>query len=209
MVNPCTKRKKKLQVPWNIGLTKETDERIRKKEEKRYKNRDYSDISGDNAIMRKYPQIAKQVGIKVSLWHKKNKDTKKYKQRNEKISIVLKKDMKTRYIKHPEWHPNRKCCNKNKRSYIEKIMKKALEKNNIDFEEQKQIKRYWVDFFIRPHIVIECDGEYWHKNKKEYDINRQKIIEDMGYKMLRFKGNEIKKDIDECLNIIKKEIKAN
>ena len=68
-----------------------------------------------------------------------------------------------------------------------------------------------VDIIIPEYkIIIEYDGSYWHQDK-EKDLERQKIIEELGYKFIRYDGGKndtipkkekIKIDIDE---IIKRE----
>lgn len=57
---------------------------------------------------------------------------------------------------------------------------------------------YFADFLIKGHkIVIECDGENWHKDI-EADAERQKFIESAGYTVLRFTGKEIKENLKAC-----------
>jgi len=192
---------------WGKNKTLKNSSIRRLAEQKRKQSRDYSDITGNKNHM-KTLQSKQNVSIKIKEWHKKNKNTIEYKNRNKKISVKLKEDLKTRYIRHPEWHPNRKLASKNVRTWIEKIMAENLKKNNIDYEEQKRILRYYADFFIKPNIVVECDGEAWHNEKtKEYDEKRQKRIESCGYRVIRFKGKEINKNIDSCILKIKKFIK--
>lgn len=57
---------------------------------------------------------------------------------------------------------------------------------------------YFVDFAIPPiKLAIECDGEYWHRNK-EKENKRQRKIENLGWKMIRFTGKEIKNNLFGC-----------
>jgi intein/homing endonuclease len=50
-------------------------------------------------------------------------------------------------------------------------------------------------------IVIECDGEYWHKDKRT-DLIRQRKIEKEGWFVLRYTGTKI----NQCLGEIKDEL---
>lgn len=75
-------RKNKLQfkkgrIPWNKGLTKEIDERVRRYAEKVGKSRRGKKCSEESN--RKKSTASK-------LWHKKNKGTKKYKEMYERIT---------------------------------------------------------------------------------------------------------------------------
>jgi hypothetical protein len=82
------------------------------------------------------------------------------------------------------------------------------EKLGIDVECQYPIEKsidsmgrqryYFADFAIKGHkIIIECDGENWHKDI-EADAERQKFIESQGYTVLRFTGKEIKENLEAC-----------
>lgn len=92
---------------------------------------------------------------------------------------------------------------------IEQIMFNALTKENIPFAFQYPVRgkySYVVDFFIEPNIVIECDGEAWHKPKNDHDRKRDAILKKKGYKILRFTGKQIKEDLQSCINKIMEEI---
>jgi very-short-patch-repair endonuclease len=96
---------------------------------------------------------------------------------------------------------------------IEKRMRLALERIGIKYIAQATIKIpetrkwYFVDFILPERkIIIECDGEQWHKEKekeaeREYAILTQPEYSD--FVMARFTGKEINNDIDFCLNTIK------
>lgn len=82
---------------------------------------------------------------------------------------------------------------------IEKILRLALEAKNIPHEKQYKIGKNFVDFAIlSSRLVIEADGEYWHRNKDK-DAQREKIIKSQGWRILRFSGTQIKKNIESCL----------
>ena len=95
-----------------------------------------------------------------------------------------KSEWKKKYHKlHPEKHPNRKLANNKKyMSYPEKIAYDFLTLNNIKFQHNKKIGKYFPDFLI-DNFIIEIDGSYWHN--KEKDDNRDKELKEMGYIVYR------------------------
>jgi very-short-patch-repair endonuclease/DNA-binding XRE family transcriptional regulator len=56
-----------------------------------------------------------------------------------------------------------------------------------------QIPRYYIADFYLPdyNLIIECDGEYWHRDKKK-DLERTEKILQLGYKdVIRFSNKDI------------------
>lgn len=88
------------------------------------------------------------------------------------------------------------------------IIQNLLHSLGIKFVKHKPITnishKYQCDIFISPNIIIECDGDYYHKypRGREIDKIRTKELEDRGYKVLRFWENEIKNNIEICTNKI-------
>jgi G:T-mismatch repair DNA endonuclease (very short patch repair protein) len=77
-----------------------------------------------------------------------------------------------------------------------------LDKLGINYVFQYPILRYDVDFAIPElKIAIECDGEYWHQDKKR-DKERQSKIEKEGWFVLRYSETKI----NQCLNEIEDEL---
>jgi len=111
---------------------------------------------------------------------------------------VRKKMSKTKkefYLKHPEKHPN-SIFRRNRKTKIEKIVERILIKNNISYKYNSYVKtkNSWrfPDFLINGKIIIECDGEYWHKNKQR-EVERDIELKEAGFKVFHFKGKHIKK----------------
>ena len=76
-----------------------------------------------------------------------------------------------------------------------------------DFDRQKPIDEYIVDFFCNKlYLIIEIDG-ITHGNKIKEDEIRQKRLEDLGCTVLRFSDSNVKKDIDSVLLTITEWIK--
>lgn len=72
-------------------------------------------------------------------------------------------------------------------------------------EHRKKINGMEVDIYIKDlNLVIEYDGEYWHSDKKEKDIQKQNRLQDLGYSFLRVL--EIEKNLDFKYDIIKNQI---
>ena len=72
------------------------------------------------------------------------------------------------------------------------------------FNRQKTIANYIVDFYCKVlNLVIEVDGKS-HDNEEKYyyDMNRDKILESLGLKILHFEDKEIKKNMNRVLEII-------
>ncbi len=94
---------------------------------------------------------------------------------------------------------------------IEEIMTEALEKEGIIFVSPFPIRSkfgYILDFAIPElKIDIETDGEIWHPEGNSHDRKRNWFLRNQGWKIMRFRGKEIKKDIHSCITRIKIEIK--
>lgn len=81
-------------------------------------------------------------------------------------------------------------------STLEEKMERALKMAGIKFEREIKFKRFHVDFLLRDlKTVIECDGEHWHLNPKnqERDKRKDKLLESLGYKVIRFSGQNMDK----------------
>jgi len=63
-----------------------------------------------------------------------------------------------------------------------------------DFDRQKPIDNYIVDFFCNElMLVIEIDGES-HMNNEKYDKYREKRLGELGVNILRFDGHSVIKN---------------
>jgi very-short-patch-repair endonuclease len=92
------------------------------------------------------------------------------------FSIESRKKMsekiKARLLRDPESHPNKIMCKKGHQTEYEAKVEAWLKERGVKYEKQKQIGRYFVDFYV-PEIqtIYEADGAYWHKNQMN-DIKR-------------------------------------
>jgi very-short-patch-repair endonuclease len=81
----------------------------------------------------------------------------------------------------------------------------------FDFTRQQPIDKYIVDFYCKElMLAIEIDGAS-HINEDVYynDIKRQKELELLGVRFLRFQDSEVKKGMNEVLRIIQYWIEEN
>ena len=94
---------------------------------------------------------------------------------------------------------------------IERKMDEALKKAKINVVHNFPIRckyGYILDFAIPDlKIDIETDGEHWHPIGNSHDRKRNGYLKKQGWKVLRFRGKEIKKDIHTCIARINIEIK--
>lgn len=119
--------------------------------------------------------------------------------------------LKEFYYQHPEKHPRHIVSQKGYMTSIERKIKDFLDGAGIEYKQEYPIrvspndgrKRvYWADFALPElGIVIEADGEYWHKDKEKDQI-RQQRIENEGWEFIRFTGS----DIDYHFDAVKDEI---
>jgi very-short-patch-repair endonuclease/DNA-directed RNA polymerase subunit RPC12/RpoP len=55
-------------------------------------------------------------------------------------------------------------------------------------------------------LLIEADGEFWHKNRAEEDMKRQRELEEAGYTVIRFTGKQIKENFEEVVQCIQQSL---
>jgi len=66
---------------------------------------------------------------------------------------------------------------------------------NIDFDRQRIIGNYIVDFYVKTlGLIVEIDG-ISHENKIEYDAVRQQFLESLGLKIFRVTDGAVKSNI--------------
>ena len=78
-----------------------------------------------------------------------------------------------------------------------------------DFDRQRPIDEYIVDFYCKDlMLAIEVDGES-HYGKEDYDNKRQKRLENLGIKLLRFEDSEVRYKLELVLSIIREWVEEN
>lgn len=114
---------------------------------------------------------------------------------------------------------------KGKETLPEILLRKALWKNGLRFRKNYKLLPGNPDILIKKYaIVIFVDGEFWHGNnweekkkriksnrkfwipKIERNMQRDKEIsqklKSMGFTVIRFWEQEVKKDLEKCVAII-------
>jgi very-short-patch-repair endonuclease len=80
---------------------------------------------------------------------------------------------------------------------LEKEVKRMMESLDLEFEMEKRIKPFIVDFFVKPNFIIEADGNYWHRDEKK-DKRRDIKLKSLGYRVLHLPEDLIKQDAQSC-----------
>ena len=80
-----------------------------------------------------------------------------------------------------------------------KIRRKSL---GYEFHRQVPINEYIVDFYCHElKLAIEVDGSS-HDNKHEYDLYRQKELESLGVRLIRFDNIAINRSMNDVLRAL-------
>jgi very-short-patch-repair endonuclease len=65
----------------------------------------------------------------------------------------------------------------------------------IDFDRQRIIGNYIVDFYVKTlGLIVEIDGSS-HNHKEEYDSNREKFLTSLGLKMFKVSDFRVINDL--------------
>jgi len=91
------------------------------------------------------------------------------------------------------------------------LWKYAIKANKLGwpFRRQRPIDQYIVDFVcLTLKLIIEVDGEsHTNENIYENDLKRQKYLENLGYTFLRFTDDEVLKEMNGVIEVIKISLK--
>ena len=102
--------------------------------------------------------------------------------------------------------------NKNNSTQAERILWESLRGKKLDtkFRRQHIIDEFIVDFVcLEKNLVVEVDGGYHNKiQQQEIDEIRTLILQDLGFKVMRFTNQQVIGDIDNVLNQIQMQLKS-
>ena len=87
----------------------------------------------------------------------------------------------------------------------EKILWQELRANKlgVHFRRQQVIAGFIADFYChKAALVVEVDGDI-HDLQQEEDARREKVLHEMGLSILRFKNDEILRDLSSVVARIK------
>lgn len=106
--------------------------------------------------------------------------------------------IKRNFVKNLPYNPNLKVLTREKRKagILSEVLfwrqVRAKQFHNLDFDRQRIIGNYIVDFYVKAMgLVVEIDG-ISHENKVEYDAERQIFLENLGLKLFRTTDGEVK-----------------
>lgn len=114
------------------------------------------------------------------------------------------------------------------RTKIEAKVAQYLDCLKIKYKQNSSVGKYNVDFLVDDKYIIECYGNFWHCNPRKYaydfynrglkchahekwdkDENRQRELEEMGYKFLTLWESEINKAPKSCKGKVKRLLDGN
>lgn len=76
------------------------------------------------------------------------------------------------------------------------------------FRRQHSIGKYIVDFYCpEKKLIIEIDGSQHIDIQREYDIERDKYLKNLGFKILRFWDNDVNNNLEGVLMKIVEKLK--
>jgi len=84
----------------------------------------------------------------------------------------------------------------------EKVLWQELRTNKLGshFRRQQVIAGFIVDFYCHSAgLVIELDGDIHHE-QKEYDAGRDKALEELGLRVIRYSNDEVLLNLPRVLN---------
>ena len=93
---------------------------------------------------------------------------------------------------------------KNMTSEEKRLWHDFLKSYNVQFNRQKVIGNYIVDFFCKSAmLVIEIDGaQHYLKDELEYDKERTAYFNSLGIEVVRFLNKDIKYDFENSCKYI-------
>ena len=98
-------------------------------------------------------------------------------------------------------------------SPFEAEVAKALLDRGYRIEQQRSVGAYRLDLVVLcggRSVAVECDGERWHsgESKIREDMERQTILERLGWRFIRIRGSEYYRSPAKCMERICRELEA-
>ena len=90
----------------------------------------------------------------------------------------------------------------------------ALVTRGYHIKQQVQVGAYFIDMVAicgKKQIAIECDGERWHSGEEKIreDMERQSILERIGWKFIRIRGSEYYRGKSQAIDRVICELNAD
>ena len=98
-------------------------------------------------------------------------------------------------------------------SPFEAAVAKALLDRGYRLEQQRSVGAYRLDMVAvcgGKSVAIECDGERWHSGERKVreDMERQTILERLGWRFIRIRGSEYYRDPKKTMERVCRELDA-
>ena len=90
----------------------------------------------------------------------------------------------------------------------EKVLWQELRANKlgVHFRRQQVIAGFIVDFYChKAGLVVEVDGDI-HDLQKGEDVRREKALRELGLRIVRFRNDEVVKDLPTMIEKIRKQL---
>jgi very-short-patch-repair endonuclease len=90
-------------------------------------------------------------------------------------------------------------------THAEEVLWSALQKKQVaglKFRRQHPVDRFVLDFYCPSHkLVVEVDGGV-HDQQAERDAERTKVLEAYGYRVLRFRNEQVLRELPKVVQEI-------
>lgn len=116
------------------------------------------------------------------------------------------------YAKNPDAREEKhRQVEKKAESPFEEAVAKALVDRGYHLQQQRSVGAYRLDLvaiYGGRAVAIECDGERWHsgESKIREDMERQTILERLGWRFIRIRGSEFYRDPKKAMERICREL---
>jgi very-short-patch-repair endonuclease len=137
----------------------------------------------------------------IKLAHKKYPENFKHTEESKKI-------MREKRLEFMKNNPEKTAWRLSNVSYPEKLCIEYIEKNSLDKKysivREYSVFPYFIDFaFVNEMVAIEIDGsQHLLPERKERDDKKDKLLNDLGWLVIRVSEKEIKTNIDEVFKQI-------
>jgi len=150
---------------------------------------------------------------KLSEANKGKKKPPRSKEHGRKISEAKRGKFQSKETKHKMRESRIAYMTSGKHNFkdtsIELKIEQELKKQNIPYLKQAPVEKIaLVDFLLPNKIIIQCDGDFWHREfkRKNKDANQDFLLGFKGYRVFRFSETEINKSARKCILKIMKNL---
>jgi very-short-patch-repair endonuclease len=148
------------------------------------------------------------LGDKIRSLSEANKLSRTKNSENYKHSDETKKKLREIRLNFMKNNPEKTAWRLSNVSYPEKLCIEYIEKNGLDKKysivREYSVFPYFVDFaFINEMVAVEIDGsQHLLPERKERDNKKDKLLNDLGWLVVRISEKEIKTNIENVFNEI-------